>query len=122
MPSYSPLVYQTELTFSFFCFYQGLNVQVKTKDGAEIEGLFHAASTSSDLAIVLKLARKIQKSDEGTPQGDNKTNPNPAVATMIIQAKDLVQVSAINVDFEATTKPVAEKDSKSIKLFRHRHE
>lgn len=84
--------------------------------------MFHAASTSSDLAIVLKLARKIQKSDEGTPQGDNKTNPNPAVATMIIQAKDLVQVSAINVDFEATTKPVAEKDSKSIKLFRHRHE
>ncbi|CAO3664768.1 unnamed protein product [Umbelopsis vinacea] len=89
----------------------GLNVQVKTKDGAEIEGLFHAATTSSDLAIVLKLARKIQTSDEGTAQGDNKTNPNPAVATMIIQAKDLVQVSAINVDFEATTKPVAEKDT-----------
>ncbi|KAI9288056.1 hypothetical protein BC943DRAFT_357773 [Umbelopsis sp. AD052] len=88
----------------------GLNVQVKTKDGTEFEGLFHAATTSSELAIVLKLARKIHKAGEKTAETD-KTNPNATVATMIIQAKDLIEITAVDVDFNAATKPLVDKDT-----------
>ncbi|KAI8579049.1 hypothetical protein K450DRAFT_243621 [Umbelopsis ramanniana AG] len=88
----------------------GLNVQVKTKDGTEFEGLFHAATTSSELAIVLKLARKIHKASQKTAETD-KTNPNATVTTMIIQAKDLIEITAVDVDFNAATKPLVDKDT-----------
>lgn len=84
---------------------------MKTKDGSEFEGLFHAATTSSELAIVLKLARKIHKTGHKTAETD-KTNPNAPVATMIIQAKDLIEVTAVDIDFNAATKPLVDKDSK----------
>ena len=84
---------------------------MKTKDGSVFEGLFHAATTSSELAIVLKLARKIHKASQKTAETD-KTNPNATVATMIIQAKDLIEVTAVDVDFNAATKPLVDKDSK----------
>jgi hypothetical protein len=88
---------------------QGSNVRAKTKDGAEFEGLFHAATTTSELSVVLKLARKLDKSTQQAADAD-KTNPNPPIGSIIIPAKDLVEIYAANVKFDVATRQVVEKD------------
>ncbi|KAM3583983.1 poly(A)-binding protein binding protein [Umbelopsis sp. WA50703] len=88
----------------------GSNVRAKTKDGAEFEGLFHAATTTSELSVVLKLARKLDKSTQQAADAD-KTNPNPPIGSIIIPAKDLVEIYAANVKFDVATRQVVEKDS-----------
>ncbi|KAG2177945.1 hypothetical protein INT43_003192 [Umbelopsis isabellina] len=88
----------------------GSNVRAKTKDGAEFEGLFHAATTTSELSVVLKLARKLDKSTQQAIEAD-KSNPNPPISSIIIQAKDLVEIYATNVKFDVATRPLVEKDT-----------
>ncbi|KAK9719607.1 poly(A)-binding protein binding protein [Basidiobolus ranarum] len=81
----------------------GLNVQVVVKSGAKYEGLFHAACTEGELGVVLKYARVI-KTEEKTE------NLNEVIPTLIILAKDFVEMNAVGVDFSISEKG-SEKDT-----------
>ncbi|KAI9260045.1 hypothetical protein EDC94DRAFT_611568 [Helicostylum pulchrum] len=85
----------------------GTLVEATVKDGSKFKGIFHGASTEGDLGIALKLA---QKTFDPSAQVDTqKTNPNPIKSTLLIFSKDLVEVTAVDVDFSLTESAVTDR-------------
>ncbi|KAK9679220.1 poly(A)-binding protein binding protein, partial [Basidiobolus ranarum] len=83
----------------------GLNVQVVVKGGTKYEGLFHAASTEGELGVVLKYARVIKSATE-----EKNENSGQIVPTLIVLAKDCLEVNAVGVDLSISEKG-PEKDT-----------
>ncbi|ORY02780.1 hypothetical protein K493DRAFT_405161 [Basidiobolus meristosporus CBS 931.73] len=83
----------------------GLNVQVTVKSGAKYEGLFHAACTEGELGVVLKFARIVKAASEEKTEASAEVIP-----TLIILAKDFVEMNAVGVDFSISEKG-PEKDT-----------
>ncbi|KAI8382337.1 LsmAD domain-containing protein [Blakeslea trispora] len=75
----------------------GTVVEATVKDGSKFKGILHGASTEGDLGIALKLAQKVH--DPSTSIETDKTNPNPIKNTLLIFSKDLMEINAVNVDF-----------------------
>ncbi|RWR95918.1 polyadenylate-binding protein-interacting protein 3-like protein [Cinnamomum micranthum f. kanehirae] len=98
-PSRDRLVYSTT-------FLRGHRVEVQVKDGSMYSGIFHAASIGKDMAvifpgIILKMARQTK---DGSPRGQKPSSGFVSKApskTLIIPAKDLVQVIAKDVSLAA---------------------
>ncbi|KAI9032523.1 hypothetical protein CLU79DRAFT_830371 [Phycomyces nitens] len=86
----------------------GSIVQVTVRDGTKFEGVFHGASSEGDLGVSLKMARKIY--DPAAPPSENKKS-NPVKKILLIVAKDLVEISAPDVDLTVGQAPIQERDS-----------
>ncbi|OAD70288.1 hypothetical protein PHYBLDRAFT_188077 [Phycomyces blakesleeanus NRRL 1555(-)] len=86
----------------------GSVVHVTVRDGTKFEGVFHGASSEGDLGVSLKMARKIY--DPAAPPSENGKS-NPVKKTLLIVAKDLVEISAPDVDLTVGEGPVQDRDS-----------
>ncbi len=85
-------------------------VEATVKDGSKFKGIFHGASTEGDLGIALKFAQKTY--DPSAPIDKDKTNPNPIKNALLIFSKDLVEISAVNVDLTASEAAATDRNSK----------
>ncbi|KAL6972676.1 Polyadenylate-binding protein-interacting protein 3 [Sarracenia purpurea var. burkii] len=89
-PSRERLVYLTTCLI-------GHNVEVQVKDGSLFSGIFHATNAEKDFGIILKMARSIRSG----PSRGNKTILDSVSRapskTLIIPAKELVQLTAKDV-------------------------
>lgn len=89
-PSRDRLVYVTTCLV-------GHHVEVLVKDGSIYSGIFHATSAEKDVGIILKMARLIK---DGSLRGQKAAAESVSKAplkTLIIPAKEFVQVSAKGV-------------------------
>ncbi|KAI7865186.1 LsmAD domain-containing protein [Spinellus fusiger] len=87
----------------------GSRVQITVQNGTKFEGIFHGASSEGDLGVSLKMARKIY--DPAPPTENEKTNPYPVQKTLLIVAKDLVEITATGVDLTMGEHPKQERDN-----------
>lgn len=71
-------------------------VLVQVKSGASYEGIFHTATTEKGFGVVLKMARKKEA---------GSAILSAPVATIIIQPKDFVQLTAKEVSFDSSDAP-----------------
>ncbi|KAJ3323428.1 hypothetical protein HDU76_013666 [Blyttiomyces sp. JEL0837] len=78
----------------------GTKVLADLKDGTQFEGIFHTASTSPDLGVVLKMAQQIV---EGKPFGQTYND-------LVITPKDLMTVSAKSVVIDTSISSVERGD------------
>lgn len=79
----------------------GQLVEVQVKNGSIYSGVFHTASAENDYGVVLKVARLVRDgSSRGKKDMTNDSTRRP-VKTFLIQAKDLVQISAKDVPLSA---------------------
>ncbi|KAF8025787.1 hypothetical protein BT93_F2574 [Corymbia citriodora subsp. variegata] len=72
----------------------GHHVEVQVKNGSIYSGIYHAANVNKDMGIILKMARMIK---DGSVQLNRANTEPPSKAftkTLLIPAKDLVQVIA----------------------------
>ncbi|TQD92863.1 hypothetical protein C1H46_021533 [Malus baccata] len=86
-PSRDRLVYMTTCLI-------GHNVEVQVKNGSVYSGIFHATNAEKDFGIILKMARMIK---DGLVRGQKSMTETVTKApskTLIIPAKELVQVIA----------------------------
>ncbi|KAG6669116.1 hypothetical protein I3843_01G212800 [Carya illinoinensis] len=75
----------------------GHHVEVQVKDGSIYTGIFHATNSENDFGVILKMARmKKDCSLRGLKATAESVSKAPS-KTLIIQAKELVQVSAKGV-------------------------
>ncbi|KAI5059890.1 hypothetical protein GOP47_0024310 [Adiantum capillus-veneris] len=76
----------------------GQLVEVQVKNGSIYSGVFHTASAEKDYGVVLKIARLVR---DGLSRGKSelmaKDSTKRPVKTLVIQAKDLVQINAKDV-------------------------
>ncbi|KAM2993709.1 hypothetical protein FF2_045774 [Malus domestica] len=89
-PSRDRLVYMTTCLI-------GHNVEVQVKNGSVYSGIFHATNAEKDFGIILKMARMIK---DGLVRGQKSMTESVSKApskTLIIPAKELVQVIAKDV-------------------------
>jgi hypothetical protein len=87
-------------------------VEATVKDGSKFKGIFHGASTEGDLGIALKFAQKTF--DPLAPIDKEKTNPNPIKNVLLIFSKDLVEITAADVDLTASETTTTDRNSKFI--------
>ncbi|CAN6707422.1 unnamed protein product [Malus baccata var. baccata] len=89
-PSRDRLVYMTTCLI-------GHNVEVQVENGSVYSGIFHATNAERDFGIILKMARMIK---DGSVRGQKSMTESVSKApskTLIIPAKELVQVLAKDV-------------------------
>ncbi|KAM2205491.1 hypothetical protein EV2_025556 [Malus domestica] len=89
-PSRDRLVYMTTCLI-------GHNVEVQVENGSVYSGIFHATNAERDFGIILKMARMIK---DGSVRGQKSMTESVSKApskTLIIPAKELVQVIAKDV-------------------------
>ncbi|CAA2979170.1 Hypothetical predicted protein [Olea europaea subsp. europaea] len=73
----------------------GHQVDVQVLDGSVFSGIFHATNADKDFGIILKLAHLIKDGSQGQKNIFDSVNKTPR--TLIISAKELVQVIAKGV-------------------------
>lgn len=88
-PSRERLVYLTTCLI-------GHQVEVHVVDGSAFSGIFHATNAEKDFGIVLKMARLVRDGSRGQKGMTDSVN-KPPLKTLIIPAKELVQVIAKGV-------------------------
>eukprot|EP00250_Pteridium_aquilinum_P024057 c2825_g1_i2 orf=271-2997(-) len=75
----------------------GQLVEVQVKNGSIYSGVFHTASADKDYGVVLKVARLVRDgSSKGKVEAAKELTRKP-IKTLIIRAKDLVQIIAKDV-------------------------
>ncbi|XAR49903.1 hypothetical protein NMG60_11004083 [Bertholletia excelsa] len=84
------------LVYITTCFI-GHNVEVQVKDGSVFSGIFHATNADKDLGIVLKMARLTRTGPSDGQKATADSLSKPPSKTLIIPAKELVQVIAKGV-------------------------
>lgn len=85
-----------------FALLTGKAVEVTTRSEETYQGLLHCCSTETDLSVVLKLASlKTAEADELDYSGDT-------IKTLVIMAKDIVNIAAVAVDL---TPPISRTTS-----------
>ncbi|MED6161157.1 Polyadenylate-binding protein-interacting protein 3 [Stylosanthes scabra] len=89
-PSHDRLVYVTTCLL-------GHHVEVQVKNGSIYSGIFHATNTEKDFGIILKVARLIKDSSLQGQTSSVETVSKATSKTLIIPAKELVQVIAKDV-------------------------
>jgi len=60
------------------------------RNGKVFEGIYHGSCTEPDLGVCIKMAKAKM---EGS-----KVNTNPLIENLIIMPKDLVAITALNLD------------------------
>ncbi|XP_076925451.1 polyadenylate-binding protein-interacting protein 4-like [Bidens hawaiensis] len=89
-PSHDRLVYLTTCLI-------GHQVEVQVVDGSLFTGIFHATNAEKDFGIILKMARLTKAgSSRGQKNVSDSVQKHPS-KTLIIPAKELVQIVAKNV-------------------------
>ncbi|XP_027125864.1 polyadenylate-binding protein-interacting protein 3 isoform X2 [Coffea arabica] len=88
-PSRERLVYVTTCLV-------GHQVEVQVVDGSAFSGILHATNAEKDFGIVLKMARLVRDGSRGQKNMTDSINKPPS-KTLIIPAKELVQVIAKGV-------------------------
>ncbi|KAJ9537471.1 LOW QUALITY PROTEIN: hypothetical protein OSB04_030204, partial [Centaurea solstitialis] len=86
-PSRERLVYMTTCLI-------GHQVEVQVTDGSVFSGIFHATNAEKDFGIILKMARVTKA---GSSRGQKNISDSAPSKTLIIPAKDLVQIVAKSV-------------------------
>ncbi|CAM0943296.1 unnamed protein product [Alopecurus aequalis] len=81
----------------------GHHVDVHVKNGSIISGIFHATNTDKDFGIVLKMAQSIKDTSMGAQSIPSDVVRKPE--TMIIPARELVQVFAKDVTLNGDELP-----------------
>ncbi|KAH7284905.1 hypothetical protein KP509_33G002100 [Ceratopteris richardii] len=75
----------------------GQLVEVQVKNGSIYSGIFHTASAEKDYGIVIKCARLVREASSKGKNSVAKGLTTRPYKTLLIQAKDLVQISAKDV-------------------------
>ncbi|EFJ36790.1 hypothetical protein SELMODRAFT_437867 [Selaginella moellendorffii] len=77
----------------------GQFVEVQLKDGSVFSGIFHTANMDKDFGVVLKMARLTKEAGGKSGKGDavKQAARKPPTKSLIIYAKDLVQIDAKDV-------------------------
>lgn len=89
-PSRERLVYLTTCLI-------GHHVDVQVIDGSVFSGIFHATNADKDFGIILKMARLTKASFPRGQKSNLESVNKPPSKTLIIPAKDLVQITAKSV-------------------------
>ncbi|XP_068659380.1 polyadenylate-binding protein-interacting protein 3-like [Aristolochia californica] len=74
-------------------------VEVQVKNGSLFSGIFHAANNERDFGIILKMARLVKDGSLRGPKSHPVSVSKPPSKTLIIPAKELVQIIAKDVLF-----------------------
>ncbi|KAI8328440.1 LsmAD domain-containing protein [Chlamydoabsidia padenii] len=111
----SPMVDDSELTYHMhdrLLFLlgnlYGCKIQVTVRNGIKYEGLFQGATTEGDLGVSLTFARKIH---DPTVDKSKSSVQQPILPALLIFAKDLVEMTALDTDLTGGKLAVQEKDS-----------
>ncbi|XP_030525467.1 polyadenylate-binding protein-interacting protein 3-like isoform X2 [Rhodamnia argentea] len=86
-PSHDRLVY-------FSTHLIGHHVEVQVKNGSIYSGIYHAANVDKDMGIILKMARMIKDGSVQLPRANTESLDKAFAKTLVIPAKELVQVIA----------------------------
>ncbi|KAK4791570.1 hypothetical protein SAY86_031983 [Trapa natans] len=70
----------------------GHAVEVQVKNGSLYTGIFHATNAEKDFGIVLKMVHMSKDVSAKGPKADGGSHSKPPLKTLIIPAKELVQV------------------------------
>lgn len=89
-PSRDRLVYMTTCLI-------GHQVEVQVIDGSVFSGIFHATNAEKDFGIILKMARVTKNGSSRGQKNISDSVQKPPSKTLIIPAKDLVQIVAKSV-------------------------
>ncbi|KAI3789820.1 hypothetical protein L2E82_02624 [Cichorium intybus] len=89
-PSRDRLVYLTTCLI-------GHQVEVQVIDGSVFSGIFHATNAEKDFGIILKMARVTKTGSSRGQKNISDSVQKPPSKTLIIPAKDLVQIVAKSV-------------------------
>ncbi|KVH92974.1 Ataxin-2, C-terminal [Cynara cardunculus var. scolymus] len=89
-PSRERLVYMTTCLI-------GHQVEVQVTDGSVFSGIFHATNAEKDFGIILKMARVTKAGSSRGQKNILDSVQRPPSKTLIIPAKDLVQIVAKSV-------------------------
>ncbi|KAJ7951548.1 polyadenylate-binding protein-interacting protein 3-like [Quillaja saponaria] len=89
-PSRDRLVYVTTCLI-------GHQVEVQVKNGSTYSGIFHATNADKDFGIILKMARLTKDGSLGGQKSSAESVSKALLKTLIIPAKELVQVVAKGV-------------------------
>ncbi|TPX40286.1 hypothetical protein SeMB42_g06061 [Synchytrium endobioticum] len=86
----------------------GIKVEVTIKSGTVYEGICHTCSTDGDVGICLKMVRKqlANSSANATPKYEGEV-----IKSLVILGKDVVAISAKDVDFSILARGPVERDS-----------
>ncbi|KAG9457714.1 hypothetical protein H6P81_002222 [Aristolochia fimbriata] len=75
----------------------GHSVEVQVKNGSVFSGIFHATNNDRDFGIILKMARLVKDGSLRGPKSQPDSVSKPPSKTLVIPAKELVQVIAKDV-------------------------
>jgi hypothetical protein len=76
---------------------------VTTKSGEIFEGIFHTSNVEKEFAVVLKYARL-----------KNSQNNSNIINTLVIQSKDIVDLTAKDITFANDKEQYQRDDSKTL--------